>query len=256
MNLLFLAFISVTAPYEDITAVNFGMKFGYQYENLTLKEVKIIKCDRLGGPDQNWDSTYKPVGKVGESKTLTGFGGEIIAELVMALPGLPIGVEVDLGHYTSGYDNHDSMRIPPVDCYSLLDTVYVDMPDGFNYTITSTRVSLLGKLFIRSWEGVYPWIGIGPFVGLNTHIMRVNGELAPYENIARASTGVCGEIGARIWIIPKLSVDAGVRLDYFTNSVASFKLKEKIFNTEYTFDFKYSQLNARVMVGAHYLFQW
>lgn len=264
MNILLIMLVSVTAPYEDITTFNLGFKTGYQYESMRLKEVNVTLEAPGATPiaDWNWDSTYTIKGPGGKTRTLQGFGFELIGELVMALPGLPIGVEVDVGHYTSSFEGDTLFFLPLSSTFSIPEQkqVILDTITNYTYTVSSTRAALLGKLFIRSFPAVYPWIGLGPFVTLSTHSIK------PYTNYydettSRANLGICGELGARIWILSKLSVDAGVRIDYFTNAVATFKEKYDEGNppddiTQYTYNCTYSQWNVRFMVGAHYAIKW
>ncbi|MDD5529343.1 MAG: hypothetical protein PHX21_04860 [bacterium] len=237
MNTIILnILLCVTAPYEDITCVNVGAKFGYQYESIQLKEWH--KTSNVGG----FDTTISATGSATEAKTLMGFGGEIMGEFVFAVPGLPIGFEVNAGSYVSSFSGKDSVFG--------IDSVT-------KYEISSTRVGILGRIFIRNIPSVYPWIGAGPFFGFNTHSIKASTNESIYNENVAINSGITGEVGARIWIpqVPKLSADAGIRFDYFTSSKSTFAYEDSA-STEYTREGHYSQWNIRLIAGVTYAIKW
>jgi hypothetical protein len=238
MNTIILnILLCITAPYEDITCVNVGAKFGYQYESIQLKEWHV------NVNDGDFDTTISALGSAAEAKNLTGFGGEIMGEFVFAVPGLPIGFEVNAGSYTSSFSNEDSVFG--------IDSVA-------KYEIASTRLGILGRIFIRNIPSVYPWVGAGSFVGFNTHsIKEASGNESMYKENIAVNMGITGEVGARIWIpqVPKLSADVGIRFDYFTNAKSSFAWEDSASN-KYVLEGTYSQWNVRVIAGVTYAIKW
>ncbi|MFA5031830.1 MAG: hypothetical protein WC614_02320 [bacterium] len=246
MNTIILnILLCITAPYEDITCVNVGAKFGYQYENLQLKEVHITCTDK------GVDTTIAPTGSLAEAKTLMGMGFEVMGEFVLAVPGLPIGIEVNAGSYNSKFSGNDT-----IDLGFGMDTV-VD----YKYLIGSTRLGALGRIFIRNIPSVYPWIGAGPFVGFNTHSIKyTSNNESMYKENATVNMGITGEVGARIWIpqVPKLSADVGIRFDYFTKSISNFIDEETEGSTtyEYTTEGTNTQWNVRLIAGVTYAIKW
>lgn len=234
-NIILNILLCITAPYEDITCVNVGVKAGYQYESLQLKEWH--KTSITGG----LDTTISAIGNAANAKTLTGFGVEVMGEFVLAVPGLPIGFEVNAGSYNSSFSNKED---------SLFGIDSVD-----KYEIGSTRVGILGRIFIRNIPSVYPWVGAGPFFGFNHHSIVENSSKSYKESMVMSS-GITGEVGGRIWIpqVPKLSADVGIRFDYFTSSKSSFTYEDS--TSEFTVEGKYSQWNVRIIAGVTYAIKW
>ncbi len=220
-----------------------GLKGGYGYQSITPTEIHLTTKVTTGTTVITADTTFTPTGEEAETKNPTGFGGELVLDI--APPVIPLGIELGMGFYT-GTDE------------KVEDTAGI--PTTITSTVNSIKISALGKYYIKGIPMISPWVGVGPFLGLNTHKLKVKREMGTvtasteYAGEMVPNFGILGGAGVKVSIIPKLSLNVGVLFDYFI--VAKGKYTSKFTfgetTTETTYEIKGSQWNMNALVGISY----
>ncbi|MCK4306953.1 outer membrane beta-barrel protein [candidate division WOR-3 bacterium] len=223
--------------------INFGLKGGYAYQSITPTEIHRTTKVTMGSTTTTDTTTYTPTGNDAETKNPTGFGGELVFDITP--PIIPLGIELDVGFYTGNYK-----EIEDTTGGKLTSTL----------TVNSIKISALGKYYIKKIPMISPWVGVGPFIGLNTHKLKKKGKMGEvtvsyeYKGEMVPNFGILGGAGVKVSIIPKLSLNIGVLLDYFIVAKGKYTAKYTLFDTttETTYEIKGSQWNINALVGISY----
>lgn len=204
--------------------ITFGIRGGYSYQNLKATEYTYTT------PDTSYTETLEDT-----AKGFNGFGGELSLGFELA----PLAIEVNAGYYTVSHSEEEEF-------------------DGFSgtwtYTVNSIKVSALGKFVVPGIPMVTPWIGVGPFVGLNTHKVKMefagitttmDGEMVP-------NFGVLAGMGVDISLPGSpISFNVGALFDYFL--VSKSKIKQEYWGDgTMTSEGKFNQWGVNVVAGVSF----
>lgn len=243
MKKLLTAFIVMGVVISDAYAlINLGLKGGYMYESLTPKEIHQIRKTTIGNTTRITDTTYTPTGEDAETKHPKGLGGEAICEI--SPPVMPMGIELGIGSYTTSFTDLD------IDTsYGVVDTT-IDTTK-YTHTINSIKLAVFVKYFVHGIPMVSTWIGVGPFLGLNMHKIKVEELNIVFEGERITNFGILSGIGASVWLLPNLSLNTGFIFSYFITSKGKATSTWTYGNVteETTSEFKFSQWNIGLSVG-------
>ncbi|MDD2889094.1 MAG: hypothetical protein PHE49_00445 [bacterium] len=211
--IMLVALVSFTV--NTYAGGSFGIKGAYTYGGLKAK-IRTIKIDN-NSVSNDFSSTSK-------MEHPRGFGGELFCDI--GIPLLPLGLEIGAGFYTENFKE-----------------IAGDITT--TYTVNSIKFSGLGKYYTKGIPIILPWIGLGPFIGLNTHNVATTilGQTLTTTGNMVPNFGLTIGTGIKIGILPKTAVNVGILLDYYLVSEATSNTGA--ITTEWT----YSQWNLNTIVG-------